>query len=553
MERQKQGDFGLAARFAAVGFAAVGLVAAALAIGTVPFGRGAWDFVFILDGAYRIAAGLTPHIDFNSPIGSLVLYVVAFVQWAVPGMHPFVGMHVTMWFLTAAVLAVLAPRFNGIISFLGALALASLIVLLPMTLDSTHLSEISYFASYNRFASAFLFAGGLWLVLPKRRFDWLLLAYILLVLFFLKITAAIVFLLVVVAAVVLGQSDWRQGLLALVMVCVSLLLIQLTTGITLGYLGDLAAMTAVNRGQAIYALFFAGFRNWIPLAATGALLVTALYGLYRDHTRSLARPMHAIGAFVREHGFVVAAVLLVVAAWVAESQNTGGLGLIAALAVLFHRDAWQKYRLAAGVLMAALLFPVADVAVKRSVTALSREKIAATDQQLDDVFSGSTRVPLSTYKGSILLEQISHAWLPLARETQAARFFLTPDPTSNAVAAQLAWFRGVVEAARVFEEKGYRTRATWFATIAFADPFAHLLKVTPASGTNLVMEIGRTVPSYSPAQVRSYLAAADGVFLDRCDMGSAELETLFMPVLQSDFEALPLTQCWSFHVRKSEH
>lgn len=550
MDEQNQRYLSLLGRFGAIGAAAIGMVAAGNLITTVPFGRGAWDFVFILDGAYRISTGLTPHIDFNSPIGSLVLYVVAFVQWAVPAVHPFVGMHVVMWFLMLPVIATLVPRFANGWRFLAATALASFIALLPMTLDATHLSEISYFASYNRFGTAFLFLGGLWLVLPKRQHDWLLLTYILLVLFFLKITAAFVFLLIVIASVILGRSGWRQGVLTVVALGASLLAIQIATGLSQGYVADVAMMSAVNQGRAIYAIFFTGFRNWIPLAVTGVLVATALGVLHRDRRLNLARPVHAAQVFLREERLVVDAVLLVGAAWAAESQNTGGLGLIAALAVLFHPDAWQRYRLTIGVLMAALLFPVMDTAVKRTITALSREKIAAPEQQLAHVLSGNTRVPMSTFEGARLLERISHEWLPLAREVQTARFFLTPDPTSNAVAAQLAWFHSVVEAARAFEENDYRTRATRFATIAFADPFARLLQVTPAKGTNLVMDMGRTVHDYSPDQMRSYLANADGVFLEHCDMTNDELEILFSPILQSEFEALPLTQCWSFFVRK---
>jgi len=549
MDGRSSHKLALPVRLAILGLGAIALLIAMKVIVTVPFGRAAWDFVFILDGAYRISAGLTPHIDFSSPIGSLALYVVAFMRWAAPDVHPFVGMHAAMWLLMAPALAVLAPRFGSSAGFLAAAALASFIALLPMTLDATYLSEISYFASYNRFASAFLFIGGLWLVLPKRRHDWLLLAYILLVLFFLKITAAFVFLLIVIAAIILGRCDWRQGVLSTAALCVGLVAVQIVTGLTLGYLADIAMMSSVNRGTAVYSLFFTGFRNWIPLAVTAAFAVATLHVFQRDRRAILTRPVHATGLLLREERVVVDTVLLVGAAWAAESQNTGGLGLVAALAILFHPDAWQRHRLPMALLMAALLFPVADIAVKRSVLALSREKVAAPDQRLDAVLPG-TRVPLPTYEGSKFFDRISHEWLPLVREVQEARFFLTPDPTSNAVAAQLAWFNGVADAARAFEANGYRARATRYATIAFADPFARLLHVTPARGTVLVMDADRTIPHFSLDQTRSYLADADGVFLERCEMANDKLEALFLPILQAEFESLPLTECWNFFVRR---
>lgn len=541
--------FELLGRFATLGVMALGLLIATKLIVTIPFGRAAWDFVFILDGAYRISIGLIPHIDFSSPIGSLPLYVVAFVQWAFPEVHPFVGMHTAIWFLMAFLIAALAPRFTNNTEFLTATALASFIALLPMTLDATHLSEISYFATYNRFASAFLFLGGLWLVLPKRSHDWLLLAYILFVLFFLKITAAIVFLLVVIAAIILGRCDWRQGILSLSALGIALLVIQTATGLTFQYLADIAMMSTVNQGTAIFKIFYTGFVNWIPLAVTGVFFLATLNALQCNQRLILKKPIHAISVLFHEEHVVIDTILLIVAAWVAESQNTGGLGLIAALAILFHRDAWQKHRLPMGILVAALLFPVADIAVKRSVIALSREKISVPEHKLDEILSG-TRIPLPTYEGSRILERMSQEWLLMAREVQAARFPLTSDPTSNAVAAQLVWFHSVVEAAEAFDKNGYRTQATRFTTVAFADPFTRLLQLTPAKGTLLVMDRQRTVPDYSLDQMRTYLANADGVFLERCNMLNDKLETLFSPILQTEFEALPLTKCWDLFIRK---
>lgn len=536
-------------RFAALGTVLIVVLTAANLAIIVPFGRAVWDFLFILDGAYRISAGQTPHIHFISPIGPLALYTAVFAQSVFPGMHAFVGFHAASWLMMVPVLAVLAPRFPCTISFLAAMVLCTVMALLPMTLDATHLSEISFFATYNRFATAFLFLGGLWLVLPKRRHDWLLVAYILLVLFFLKITAAIVLLGIVIAAAILGRCNWRDVFSTIAALLVGLIAIQVTTGLTLGYLGDIKILSEVNQGNVVYAVFVAGFRNWIPLTVTAALVLTSLYAFLCESRTSPSRSLGAAGVYLRRESFVIDTALLVGAAWAAESQNTGGLGLIAAIAVLFHPDAWRQHRVAMVLLVSALAFPVADIAVKRSITALSREKVAAPEQSLEEILPG-TRISMSTYEGSKLFDRLSKEWRPLVQEIQSARFFLTPDPTSNATAVQLAWFRGVMEAARAFEENGYRSRAQRYTTIAFADPFARLLGLTPAKGTLLVMDITRTVPNYSLEEMRTYLADADGVFLERCDLWSDERERRFETVLQADFEALPLTECWEFHIRK---
>ena len=56
---------------------AVAVVATTLALPVIPYGRAVWDFLFVLDGAYRIGLGQLPHIDFSSPVGALTLFMPA--------------------------------------------------------------------------------------------------------------------------------------------------------------------------------------------------------------------------------------------------------------------------------------------------------------------------------------------------------------------------------------------------------------------------------------------------------------------------------------------
>ena len=58
-------------------------------------------------------------------------------------------------------------RIRSVWGFAGSFAVLALVVLVPYTLDPTMLSEISYFATYNRFATAILFLAGLWLCCQK--------------------------------------------------------------------------------------------------------------------------------------------------------------------------------------------------------------------------------------------------------------------------------------------------------------------------------------------------------------------------------------------------
>lgn len=530
----------------------VAALAAVWLLTAIPFGRAIWDYLFLLDGSYRISLGQVPHIDFTSPVGPLSLYLTHAAELLFPGKHPFVGLHALMWILVVPAMVFLAPRFRSTLAFLAALALLMLVMFLPMTLDQTHLSEISYFASYNRFATGILFIAGLWLVLPKQRHDWVLLAFLLAILFFLKITAAAVVLGIVVAATILGRVQLRQLLLTLVSFGLILGAVELATGIVSAYLGDIADMSGVNRGGAVYAVLFAAFRSWAPLLAGAALLAVIVVGATRTGQLSFRRPLAAATSLAARLPFAVDAALLILAALLAESQNTGGLGLIAAAALFFHPDAWRGAvpRIAvAGVLLAALVLPVLDMTFDRTLTAVRRERDATTEHPVAALYPG-TRVPLSTIEGARFFQRVREEWHDFASAIQDKGFFIDHDPTSNYVAAQLAWATSAVEAGRRFVDLGYGSASDRYATLAFADPFARMLGLTPATGTNIVIQAGRTVPDFTPEQADHYLAAATGVFADTCILtAEPTAATPFRATLAAQFELLPLTRCWDYYRR----
>ena len=200
-----------------------------------------------------------------------------------------------------------------------------------------------------------------------------------------------------------------------------------------------------------------------------------------------------------------------------RARTPAGIGLLAAAAVFFHPRVWEggtARLVATGLLAAALLLPVADIALKRPMTAFKREREAVAENPIEALLPG-TRVPVATVEGARLFCGIAHGLAAFAREVSAAGFFLDPDPTTNAPAAQLAWAIGAVEAGRVFERNGYRDLATRYATLAFADPFSRMLGLSPARGTTIAIDIGRTLPVMSEAEAEAYLADADGVFVDQ--------------------------------------
>ena len=167
--------------------------------------------------------------------------------------------------------------------------------LVPYTLDPTMLSEISYFATYNRFATAILFLTGLWFVLPKSRGDGVLLGYLLTALIFFKITAAVAMLGLVVAAVLLGRTRLVELFSMLLVAGAAAGLVELaTSGLVSGYLHDIASMSALNRGGSRYRLASSSARNWLPIVVTITIVALAIREL--DFSTAVRRPFE----FVRD-------------------------------------------------------------------------------------------------------------------------------------------------------------------------------------------------------------------------------------------------------------
>src|SRR5882757_7031658 len=281
-------------RIAAIAAFTVLVVALAASIHVIPYGRAVWDFVFVLDGAYRVGLGQIPHVDFASPIGALTFYLTYLGERLFPGGQPFIGLHAVAWLLMVPPFAVIASRIHSSWGFAASFAILALVVLVPYTLDPTMLSEISYFATYNRFATAILFLAGLWYVLPKSgneaRGDGVLLGYLLTALIFIKITAAMAMVGLVVAAVVLGRARATVLIAMLLVVAAAAGLIELVTGgLVSGYLHDIAAMSALNKGGALYRLASSSARNWLPIVVTITIAVLAAREL--DFAEAVPRPL----------------------------------------------------------------------------------------------------------------------------------------------------------------------------------------------------------------------------------------------------------------------
>jgi hypothetical protein len=318
-----------------------------------------------------------------------------------------------------------------------------------------------------------------------------------------------------------------------------------------GYLHDIAAMSALNKGGALYRLASSSARNWLPIVVTITIVVLAAREL--DFAKAVRRPFDFVRDSLAREAFAVDAALLVGMSLVAESQNTGGIGLIAAASALFHPGlhASRGWRVtAAAVLGATLVLPLVDVTEKRVVSTMVREREGTTDHAFAKFLPGM-RVTPATLAGAGLMTRLQSEQLPYLNELDAKGFDLDGDPASSSPATRAAWAIGVAEAGANFERLGYAAKAKRYTTIDFSESFPRMLGLTPARGTTLAMDAGRTVPLFSVDQASTYLADADGVFFRTCIIPGANTNpATFRVVLERQFTRHELHRCWDFYSRK---
>ncbi len=185
-----------------------------------------WDLFFNLEGAWHIANGHVPHVDFHDPLGPLG-FALTYVGFRVVGptaMAFLVGQLVSLAIVVAIAVPTAARRLAPLPAFLFVVYVA-LLILQPANIgDAPH--AYSFAMSYNRWAWAALTTLGLLLFVDPRQargvpwLDLALAAALTVFLFYLKVTFAAAAIGAMGAAVVTVHRVrerwvWWAGLVAL--------------------------------------------------------------------------------------------------------------------------------------------------------------------------------------------------------------------------------------------------------------------------------------------------------------------------------------------------
>jgi hypothetical protein len=534
--------------------AAMGL-AFSHAVGIVPVGLYTTDYVFLAEGAVRIALGQLPHVDFSAPVGPLVFALFALAR-RLPVLGPdLFAVNLLMWALVAVPAAIVAARLRAVLPALAFMGIAALVTLSPFNLEEmTGICEVNHNGIYNRHGAALLFitfvAG---LTRPRAPvLDGALFAFLVAAMLLTKVTYGVAGAAFIAVACLFSAARLQAAAVAALLLAVAALALEATTGLVSAYARDLAAMARLNAGgvaaylrsalwsHALVLLVAVGLIAALARAPLAAAIREARTGSAADAWRSLETP-------------VLAAACLFLTLWT-ESQSTGGAGLVGLSALAFapglaqgRRNEWSLPLAAGLVFLTAGWF--GDQVLRRGWCLVDAAREYRSHPALDALAPG-LRVSPGRLGAAELAARLWRDHRPLADEAYSSGFDFHLEsygaPVSFVANALLAH-----EAVGRLRALGLESGLRHAMTLSFVDDFSPRLALPPALGTKLAFDPYRTIGPLSKAEAAAYLAPIDAAFERTCaaPLHARQIVDFFRPVLEEAFTPVVLTPCWTVHLR----
>ncbi|MBC6716136.1 hypothetical protein [Aurantimonas coralicida] len=529
---------------------------------TLPIGAFYWDLFIYFDAANRIWSGQLPGVDFFTPVGPLGYWLFALFVKLFPDGQPLLIAQWSLMAVTAPLLALVLADVDGRSRLVALALLVPFLVfqILPINVETYYsFPGVDGFGIYNRQMCLLLYVLTAGLVFAKGRTTLLItITGTMLGLFLVKITGFAGGALICAFAFAAGRVSLRTAIGALLGFLAVLALLELTTGVVSAYVGDIAALVALNEGSILPRFLQAAsihFMAFGPLAILIAAL--GLIGLpdilQATTTLVRSRRVAALAALIDRDVFWLGVVSF--AALFVETQNTGGLAFIfvwpVLLRILVRAGGAPTWRLALILsLVAASALPTFVQVIHRGARALVGQ-IAYVDldaPRLGTLAAVSQR-PELIRRATVMLDtyqRFPEAFDHLADEEQLPSFTLYSEPDFH-----LTWLMGVEEAVEAIEalEAARDVRFETIMNLNFVNPFPWLLDRQAPRGIAIGADPFRAVPDPDQAVLAS-VKETDLLLYPLCPVTVANrlLRDLYAPGL-AGHSRIQLSPCWDAYVR----
>lgn len=526
------------------------------AVGFLPAGLYTTDYIFLSEGAQRIALGQAPHVDYSAPVGPLMFALTALAR-KLPFLGPDIfALNVLMWAVVAVPAASVALRLGSSAKALAFLAVAALATLSPFNVEEmTGACDVNYNGIYNRHGAALLFVTFVAGLAPSRTplRDGLLFAWLLAAMLLTKVTYGLAGAAFLAVACLFSPPRLRAVAIAGALLILTALGVEATTGMVTAYGRDLAAIGRLNSGRLIPHLsgaFWAG--TLVILTGLALVVAIAIEPLTTRFGPSRRSGTAAVLRSLEVPALAVACLALTV--WT-ESQSTGGVGLIGLSALAFTprlaagRWAMPKVALAAGIVLLTVGW-LADQVLRRGWCLIERAPEDRAHPAVSALVPGM-RVPPGRLVAAELTARFWRDHRALADEAYGKGFDFNLEsygvPVSFVAGAILAH-----EAAETLRSRGLDRNLRHVMTLGFVDDFTQLLDLPPPPGTKLALDPFRTVGELSKEEAAAYLAPIDAAFERTCavPLYAVQIAGFFRPALEEAFDPVVLTPCWTVHLRR---
>ena len=533
-------------------------VAFSRAIGFLPAGLYTTDYIFLAEGARRIALGQIPHVDYSAPVGPLMFALTALAR-RLPVLGPdFFALHTLMWIVVAVPAIAVALRLRSHVAALACLAVAALATLSPVNVEEMiGACDVNYNGIYNRHGAALLFVTFVAGFAPPRSpaRDGFLFAWLLAAMLLTKVTYGVAGAAFLAGACLFSASRRRAVLVAAAILVVAAALLEISTGMVSGYGRDLVAMGRLNSGR-ILAFLWGAFWAGMLVILSGLALVAALAVEPVRTALAHLRRRASSEAFRALEIPALAFACLALTVWT-ESQSTGGAGLVGLAALAFApglaagRWARAKVGLATGIVLLTVGW-LADQVLRRGWCLLEQAPEYRAHPAIEALAPGM-RVAPGRLLAADLTARLWRDHRAFADEAYGKGFDFNLEsygaPISFVASAILAH-----EAAERLRALALDRAIRHAMTLGFVDDFTPLLDLPPAPGTKLALDPFRTIGELSKAEAAAYLAPIDAAFERTCaaPLFSVQIAGFFRPALEEAFEPVVLTPCWTVHLRRRD-